>query len=674
MATTSSGSTETPKEGFDLARWTLAIMLSIISALFVCVVTPYNNFVIANSFISDSYLPVASVFCITLISLIVNPLIRSFFPSLALNFKQLTLIFVVLLAVAVTPSSGLLRVAPYCIAYVSSNAGNDTRLAEIYEALDPPASLFPDNLKYGVEKPVAEPFVGELDPGEKIPWGAWIPPLISWSGYLIPFWLMMVAMGVIVFPQWRDNERLPFPLLTVQRMLIESPESGKRLPPIFTRRSFQIALIGVFILHFFAELDANWPGTAPVIPLSWNITRYFSEAPFNYLPEWIRINRIYFMFLGIAFFMPNRVGFSIWCFQILWAMYVMIDNAYFPPYHHGSLDDHNTGAVIALALIIIWLGRSHWVHVIKCMFGKIANSDDWSYMISGWAFVLACIGMGAWLHWVKVPFPYILFLVTMAVFIGLAMTRVIAEAGLPMLGVDSVSTMRMLRLIPAAFHTPASAWFGGIVSLFNGSNNRLCVAVLTTHAIGLDREATQSKRMSTGGIVLMVIILSMVVCGAVHLYAGYHHSMSLDGRESPLSIAWGGTCFNWTANAMLFEQQKGMMSAGNYNQIGHLCFGFSLAIVLQYLCTTFPWWPLHPVALMFVGTWYVHQLWVSVFLGWLLKVLILRYGGSRVYRSAAPFFIGLVIGEVLSVAFWVAVSGIRAFSGLPYQVVEILPY
>jgi hypothetical protein len=143
--------------------------------------------------------------------------------------------------------------------------------------------------------------------------------------------------------------------------------------------------------------------------------------------------------------------------------------------------------------------------------------------------------------------------------------------------------------------------------------------------------------------------------------------------EYPISV-WGGTCINWTGKTMLFEQQRGAMNVSNYNQIGHLIFGFCLFFLLQYMCMTFTWWPLHPVALMFVGTWYCHQLWVSVFIGWLIKALILRYGGSRVYRNAAPFFIGLVMGEILSVAFWVAVSGIRAFGGLPYQVVEILPY
>ncbi|MBN1515401.1 hypothetical protein JXA32_02415 [Candidatus Sumerlaeota bacterium] len=653
----------------------VALIVGLIGALFVWVATPYNNFIIANSYISDSYLPVASIFCITVIALVINPLIRFACPALALNFKQLTLIFAILLAASVTPSSGLLRMLPYSLANASVNARSDKRLADAYAALNPPTKLFPDKLVYGEETPVADPFIGELNPGESIPWRAWLPPLLSWNGFLIPFWLMMAALGVLVFPQWRDNERLPFPLLPVLQSFIDAPEPGKRLPPIFSRRAFLIGMVSVFALHMLTGLNAYMPGRAPVIPLSWDLTRFFSEEPLTYLPWHLKTSRIFFTFVGIAFFMPNRIGLSIWSFQIIYGLYIMIGSAYFPPFPGGAPADHSTGAFISTALVILWLGRAHWAHVMKCMFGRIANSDDRSYLFSGWAFVLGLAGMIAWLLWVRVPLPFALFLTTMAFIMALVMTRIIAESGLPMLAADSFATLRLLRLIPAATHTAASAFFGGIVSVLIGSCNRLCLSVFTTHAIGLDRETTQSKRMSMGGIMLLVVIASVVICGAVHLYFTYHHSATLNGMQSPIGNNWVGTqTFNWSANALLYEQQKGAMSVGNYHQIGHLLFGFFFALFLQYMCLNFTWWPLHPVALLFIGTWYATQVWVSVFLGWLAKVLILRYGGSRIYRSASPFFIGLVIGEVLAMTFWVLVSGIRGYAGLPYEIVEILPF
>ncbi|MBW3623733.1 MAG: hypothetical protein KY468_10040 [Armatimonadetes bacterium] len=36
---------------------------------------------------------------------------------------------------------------------------------------------------------------------------------------------------------------------------------------------------------------------------------------------------------------------------------------------------------------------------------------------------------------------------------------------------------------------------------------------------------------------------------------------------------------------------------------------------------------------------------MPLFVSWLIKVLILRYGGLSGYRRALPFFFGLVVGE-----------------------------
>ena len=58
--------------------------------------------------------------------------------------------------------------------------------------------------------------------------------------------------------------------------------------------------------------------------------------------------------------------------------------------------------------------------------------------------------------------------------------------------------------------------------------------------------------------------------------------------------------------------------------------------------------------------------WFSLFLIWLIKLSLLRYGGVKAYTMAKPFFYGLVIGYVIGVVLsgvvdviWFPVEGHR---------------
>jgi hypothetical protein len=60
----------------------------------------------------------------------------------------------------------------------------------------------------------------------------------------------------------------------------------------------------------------------------------------------------------------------------------------------------------------------------------------------------------------------------------------------------------------------------------------------------------------------------------------------------------------------------------------------------------FTWWPLHP--LMFV-TWAstpLRLMWFSYLIGWLVKQLIMKYGGVNLYNRAKPVMMGLIVGDL----------------------------
>ena len=94
--------------------------------------------------------------------------------------------------------------------------------------------------------------------------------------------------------------------------------------------------------------------------------------------------------------------------------------------------------------------------------------------------------------------------------------------------------------------------------------------------------------------------------------------------------------------------------------------GFFEAAALAFLRARYYWFPLHPMGLAFQNTAGTSIYWFSLFLVWIAKFLLLRYGGVRAYRAGKPFFYGMGIGYVAAVVLsgvvdviWFPVEGHR---------------
>jgi hypothetical protein len=124
---------------------------------------------------------------------------------------------------------------------------------------------------------------------------------------------------------------------------------------------------------------------------------------------------------------------------------------------------------------------------------------------------------------------------------------------------------------------------------------------------------------------------------------------------------------------MLREQVRGARYPSPLNLPAHIAFGAVLTAGLQYACLIMPKWPLHPVGLILVYTWWGQTVWISVAIGWLLQKVVAMFGGVRLYRRLRPAFIGLIIGESIAAIIWFSLSGILGLSGRAYEVIPILP-
>jgi hypothetical protein len=182
---------------------------------------------------------------------------------------------------------------------------------------------------------------------------------------------------------------------------------------------------------------------------------------------------------------------------------------------------------------------------------------------------------------------------------------------------------------------------------------------MMTLALGLDRKPSPAATRRLAGTAVLVLMLGLLVCGAVHLHMGYNLATSYDGAVTPITGSGARMLDVSSLNAVA----TGQKAAPPPGRVAYLLFGCGLATLLLWLCAHFPNWPLHPIGLIFVHSSIGLRVVISLFLGWLLKTLIVRYGGSRAYRLAAPLFLGFILGEVCAGALWTLVPVVMILFG-----------
>lgn len=634
-------------------RSLVAVAVGLAGCLIVWVVVPYNNFLLNSSYLADSYLPEIVVAFLLLLVLAVNPLLRLLGERWMLNRRQVALICSLMLFAAVIPSNGLMRMFPRFVAEMNQQMNTNVTTSRIVAEAGFRDVLFPDPLPTqeadGTVKtyatPVTDPFIDELQEGKPVPWQAWVRPMASWGMLIMAVWTMMVGLSGVVFPQWRERERLPFPLLNVYEGLIGDPddESGRVLPPVFYSKSFWIGCVVVFLIHAFRGLN-EFTQSFPSFPLRWELRPYFTDSVLRFAPQAFNWQVIFFSVVGVAYFIPSRYAISIWAWVFVYSWYLTLGKAYIPAFKTGQVGSQAFGALLAITIWVLWLGRLHWARVGRAMFGRAGTSAEARRnSVAGWVFVLGCAGIVFWLYWAGCSLWWSVLAMLGCAIIGLLMARIIAETGIPALWTSRITIQSLTSFFPLAWLSPKILLFSGVFYAIVTRATAVSTAVMGTLALGVDRRASPShqSRLIVGG--LAVLLIGFAVCGATHLNMHYHSAeVTTDPKTSADPVN---------------EWQRVERSEYEFftTARAHQAAGFGIGTALLWACSRFPAWPIHPVGILFCRISIGSLLWFSVFLGWLLKTFITRLFGGGAYRKARPMFLGLILGELLAVIVWAIV-------------------
>jgi hypothetical protein len=94
-----------------------------------------------------------------------------------------------------------------------------------------------------------------------------------------------------------------------------------------------------------------------------------------------------------------------------------------------------------------------------------------------------------------------------------------------------------------------------------------------------------------------------------------------------------------------------------------LGIGAAVTYGIMMARSRFVWFPFHPIGYIMCAPAAMYSMWFSIFLGWLIKSLITKYGGTDAYRKVMPFFLGLITGEVTMILFWLVIDGWQGRTG-----------
>jgi hypothetical protein len=308
------------------------------------------------------------------------------------------------------------------------------------------------------------------------------------------------------------------------------------------------------------------------------------------------------------------------------------------------------GALFVLVVFGLWLARDHLRDVWRKVFSGDETVDD-SQEIMSYRAAVICLVCGylilaGWLTMSGIALWAALATLTLALVIFVGLTRVVAESGVAAAVSPLIASATLVSAVGSTVLGPA-----GVVGLAYtyvwGADIRTFVMASCIHSLKLSEGMGRNVRPLFWAL-LLAILISLVGSIWTILYLAYEYGgINLNGW-----FFGGGTRAPFNFAAEKLQTPTGPSLEG----WGHTLFGSGLMTLLMLARHRLLWWPLHPIGYPVSMVWLMDQLWFSIFLAWLFKLTIMKYGGPGLFQRAKPFFLGLIVGQFAIAGVWLVVD------------------
>ena len=561
--------------------------------------------------------------------------------SLALNQSELILVYAMMLIVSALCTMGMSEQLPGMICALFYYATPENQWVErLFPLLD--RRIVVDD---GAGNVLFYEGVGE---GE-IPYGAWVEPMLWWAVFLLALYVSMVSIVVILRRQWMERERLAYPVVQVGLAMIRGERQDRLVNRFFKSPSMWI---GWSIPMFFGLLAAlpSYGINVPRPTLTWTASLFGVQG----------INmKVNFVVLGFSYLIHTHLALGICVFHLVAKCEKAIfqiagitspQTIVFGVGGFPLLGYQGTGALIAMVLVGLWLGREHLKAVVLKAAGLAPHVDDSDEIMSYRGAVAGAAGgvlvMVVWLWIMGTPAWISLLFVVAALLIFIGITRIVVEAGVVQLRAPICAPDLVIQGIGSSLV--------GTTGVLNLSLSYLWAADVRVFVMGtcanalkmIEEMDPRSRRLVFRGIVLALLIGALgslwMIFHLTYKYGGVNMNSWFFHRGP--SVAY--------ENALRNLEPRGVYWPG----VGFFAGGGVAMALMMLARARLSWWPVHPIGFPIGANSMTDWLWFSVFLAWAVKVCVLRFGGGSGYRRSLPFFLGILTGEVTSMGVWLVVD------------------
>lgn len=458
---------------------------------------------------------------------------------------------------------------------------------------------------------------------------AWLPAIFWWTLLLVAIHLVMLCLSLIFRKQWVESERLSYPIIQLPFEMTTAGGRFFRSPWMWLGLAIGVAIDIINGLNFL------FPAVPSLGGKLYDLRRIFTERPWSSI-GWSPI-AVFPFGVGLSFFIPLDLSFSCWAFWLIWRaerlLGVISGWRGLPRFPYEAEQSH--GAYLGLCVVAIWMSRRYLKQVARQLVSPRAD-EPISYrliliaLLGAATFIVGfCLKMGM-SFWIILVYFVIWFAIAMAI------TRLRAELGSPVHDLHFIGPDEMLPRLLGIRRLGAVNLTGFAYLYWLNRAHR-------SHAMPHQLEGF--KLAEGANIPLRRFAMLMMLASALGALGSFWAYLSMYYAEGGFS-GFGRESFNRLETWLTYAAPPDVPA------ISFATFGFGLTLLLAAMRMRFLWWNLHPVGYAISGSWAINPMIGSIFVGWLLKWLVLKYGGIRLHRKAIPFFLGIVLGEFVIGSFW----------------------